>query len=85
MRGAKFKRQFPISGFIADFCCFEHRLVIELDGGQHAEAVDYDTDRTRVLARAGYRVLRFWDNEALSKMEGVLLSIMQALNERVEA
>ncbi len=76
--GLKFRRQYPIGGFIVDFCCLERRLVIELDGGQHAEQVAYDERRTRFLASKGFRVLRFWNNEVLTNMEGVLQAIVQA-------
>ena len=77
--GTRFRRQHPIGPFIADFCCTEAKLVIELDGGQHALITRSDSERTAFLARQGYRVIRFWDSEPLSNTEGVLLRISEAL------
>ena len=57
--GLLFRRQFPVGDFIADFCCKERRLIIELDGDQHADAAAYDSWRTLMLERRGYRVVRF--------------------------
>jgi very-short-patch-repair endonuclease len=70
----------PIGRFIADFCCNDHSLVVELDGGQHAKAAELvkDARRTKVIERYGYKVIRFWDNEVLTNMEGVLEAIMEA-------
>ena len=79
LRGWKFRRQYPIAGFIADFACVEAGLVIELDGGQHAEQADYDRMRTERLNGAGYRVLRFWNHEVLENMEGVIDSIIAGM------
>ncbi len=79
--GAKFRRQHSIGPFIADFCCVEHGLVIELDGGQHAARVSADRRRTAFLARQGYRVLRFWDHKVLAKTEAVLERIVQVLGD----
>jgi very-short-patch-repair endonuclease len=78
--GVKFARQVPIGPYIVDFCCREQRLIVELDGGQHATRADYDTGRTALLKGLGYRVLRFWDNEALANTDGVLQRIAQALS-----
>ena len=69
----------PVAGFIADFACPEAKLVLELDGGQHAEGRAYDLQRDRKLASEGFRVLRFWDNEVFSNTEGVLTAILEAL------
>jgi very-short-patch-repair endonuclease len=79
--GFKFRRQFPIGDFIADFCCRERKLVVELDGGQHAEPAGITRDlwRTRLLEGRGYRVIRFWDNEVLTNIDGVLQVILEAL------
>jgi very-short-patch-repair endonuclease len=79
LAGAKFRRQFPVAGFIVDFCCPERRLVIKVDGGQHAEQRAADGRRTALLARHGYRVLRFWDGEVLTNVEGVLAKIADGL------
>jgi len=77
--GARFRRQHPIGPFIADFCCTETKLVVELDGGQHGLQKRSDAERTAFLAGQGYRVIRFWDNEALTNTESVLLRIIEAL------
>ncbi len=81
--GFKFRRQFPIGDFIADFCCRERKLIVELDGGQHAEPAGMARDswRTRLLQGRGYRVIRFWDNEVLTNIDGVLQVILEALGE----
>ncbi|MBI4279562.1 MAG: endonuclease domain-containing protein [Armatimonadetes bacterium] len=76
---AKFRRQFPVGPYIVDFCCMEQKLVIEIDGGQHAEQAEADSHRTAYLAKLGYRVLRFWDNEVLTNASGVLDCIVEAL------
>ena len=73
--GLKFKRQKPIGSYIVDFVCLEQKLIIELDGGQHAEQVEADEKRTRFLESEGYKVLRFWNNQVLHEMEGVLEAI----------
>jgi very-short-patch-repair endonuclease len=70
--GRHFRRQVPLSGFIADFACHSAGIVIELDGGQHGEAVEYDKARTAVLSYQGYKVLRFWNSEVFEALEGVL-------------
>lgn len=75
----KFRRQEPILGFTADFVCHEKRLVIELDGGQHAEQTDHDARRSRLLEQAGFRVLRFWNNEIIDNLDGVLETIRASL------
>ena len=69
--GLKFRRQHPCGDFFLDFVCLENRLVIEVDGGQHAERAEYDHTRTKKLQAAGFHVLRFWNNEVLSEMEAV--------------
>jgi very-short-patch-repair endonuclease len=73
--GTKFRRQVPIGSYIADFCCRNPKLVIEVDGGQHAERTAQDAWRTRMMAQHGYSVLRFWDDEVLKNAEGVLEAI----------
>ena len=79
LSGHKFRRQQEIDQYIVDFVCVDAMLVIELDGGQHAEQQEYDGRRTRYLQAKGYRVLRFWNNEALTKMESVLEVILEAV------
>jgi very-short-patch-repair endonuclease len=78
--GVKFARQVPIGPYVVDFCCRERKLIVELDGGQHAARADYDAGRTAFLQALGYRVLRFWDNEALGNTGGMLERIAQSLN-----
>lgn len=77
--GRKFKRQKPIGRYVVDFVCVEEKLIIELDGGQHAENVEYDRVRDSWLRNEGYTVLRFWNNEMMNEMEGVLERIRLAL------
>ncbi|CAI8018516.1 Uncharacterized protein HI_1162 [Geodia barretti] len=69
--GYKFRRQAPMGPYIVDFVCFENRLIIEVDGAQHMERADYDVDRTTWLASAGYKVIRFWNNQVLEEMGAV--------------
>ena len=80
---AKFRRQQPIGPFIVDFVCFEHRLIVEVDGGQHAQQVPYDEKRSRWLEAQGYRVLRFWNNDVLANTEAVAQSILEAVERRI--
>ena len=77
--GCKFRRQHPVGGYIADFACIERRLIIEADGGQHA--VDpKDLIRTERLEALGWRVLRFWNNDILANLDGVVAVILDALD-----
>ncbi len=69
--GIKWRRQVPIDRYFADFACKDAKLVIELDGGQHAERAEYDAERTRVIEACGFRVLRFWNNDVLENLDGV--------------
>lgn len=73
--GLKFKRQKPMGRYIVDFVCMERRLIIELDGGQHTEQVTYDQHRDAWLRSHGYTILRFWNNEVMQQLEGVLEQI----------
>jgi len=82
--GAKFARQVPIGPYVVDFCCRERKLIVELDGGQHAAHADHDAARTASLRALGYRVLRFWDNDALANTDGVLRRIVEVLIATVE-
>ena len=75
---AKFRRQQPIGPFIADFVCQEHRLIIEADGGQHSGSLE-DARRTAFLESKGYRVLRFWNSDILTNLDGVAGIICAAL------
>ena len=78
--GYKFVRQEPIGRYICDFVCREEMVVIEVDGGQHLES-KRDEVRDRYLAEEGYRVLRFWNNDVLSNIDGVLAVIDDALRQ----
>ena len=80
LAGFKFRRQRRIGPFIVDFVCMEFCLIIEADGGQHADSDD-DRRRTLWLERRGWRVVRFWNNEILENIDGVQLAILQILNE----
>lgn len=74
LEGAKFIRQFPVGPYVTDFACRSARLIIELDGGQHAEN-KVDADRTRLIETCGYTVLRFWNTDVSGNIEGVLEAI----------
>lgn len=75
----KFRRQYVIDNYIVDFVCIKKQLIIELDGGQHAEALNYDAKRTAFLEAKGYVVLRFWNNEIFTETEGVINTIFNVL------
>jgi very-short-patch-repair endonuclease len=79
LSGIRFNRQVPIGPFIWDFVARRPGLVIELDGGQHSVTEDYDRKRTTFLTQRGYRVIRFWNNEVLENLEGVLTVIEEEL------
>lgn len=78
LENAKFRRQYPIDRYVADFCCPEARLVVELDGGQHAGRAA-DVERGAALEDAGYMIVRFWNTEVTENMPGVLETIRSAL------
>lgn len=69
--GPSFRRQHPIGPYFADFCCTSLKIVIELDGGQHAQQAAYDAARTAFLESKGYAVLRFWNNDVMEALDGV--------------
>lgn len=77
--GHKFVRQQPIGGYVCDFVCRERLLIVEVDGGQHSES-GADVIRDSRLADDGYRVLRFWNNDVLGNLEGVLATIQTELS-----
>jgi very-short-patch-repair endonuclease len=77
--GAQFRRQAPIGCYIVDFVCFERRLVVEIDGGQHADRMAEDQARTEWLGQQGFRVLRFWNNDVFLHLDGVLEKILEQL------
>ena len=74
-----FRPQHAIGNYIADFCAPRRKLIIELDGSQHLEQVEYDAERTAYFESKGYRVLRFWNNDVTNTMEGVILAIINTL------
>ncbi|MFH0799719.1 MAG: endonuclease domain-containing protein [Pseudomonadota bacterium] len=76
LAGFKFRRQVPIGKYIVDFACLEKRVVIECDGGQHADQTLKDTDRDEWLTEEGYKVLRFWNTDVLQNTAGVLKIIL---------
>jgi very-short-patch-repair endonuclease len=77
----KFRRQVPVGPFFADFVCYDARVVIEVDGGQHAESSS-DERRDRWFAANDFLVLRFWNNDVLSNLEGVLTVLLESLQDR---
>ena len=79
VNGFKFRRQVPIGGYIVDFCCEASRLVVEIDGGQHAIRGEQDARRTADLEGWGYLVLRFWNNDVLRNTDGVVETIIATL------
>jgi very-short-patch-repair endonuclease len=77
--GCKFRRQQPFDSYVVDFVCQEQQLIVEIDGGQHSEALikAADEQRTRHLEAKGYRILRFWNTDVIQNMEGVLEKIKE--------
>lgn len=80
--GVRFNRQVAIRPFICDFVARAPKLIVELDGGQHALNADADAKRTKFLESRGYRVIRFWNNDVLENIEGVVDAIARALADR---
>jgi very-short-patch-repair endonuclease len=76
----KWRFQAPFGAYAADILCFSARLVIEVDGGQHAETEAYDAARTRMIEREGFRVLRFWNHDVLENTDGVIEAIQTSLS-----
>jgi very-short-patch-repair endonuclease len=87
LENAHFRRQATIGRYFADFACHRLRLVVEVDGSQHGEGhhVVTDAERTAYLTSRGYRVLRFWNNEVLNEIEGVMGAIYAALCDTSES
>ena len=79
MNGHRFRRQHPFGWYIVDSACFERRLVVEVDGGQHAGQQAYDATGSDWLQGQGYNVLRFWNNQVMEDIEAVQSAILQAL------
>lgn len=81
LSGHKFSRQYVIKPYIVDFVCREKQLILEIDGGQHANNFLYDEQRTLFLQAQGFQLLRFWNNEVLKNTDGVLESILKILTQ----
>ena len=80
LRGFKFRRQQPIGDYIVDFVCFERKLIVEVDGSQHLDAIERDDARTAWLESVGFTVLRFWNDEVLRDAECVMRDIARAID-----
>jgi very-short-patch-repair endonuclease len=78
--GVKFKRQKPIAGYIVDFVALDLKLVVEIDGGHHAQRAAADAARTKALEESGYHVVRCWNHDVLGNIEGMLEALVQELN-----
>ncbi len=81
LNGYKFVREYVIGNYIADFVCREKNLIIEIDGGQHMDTIAYDSRRTKDLEHRGYRVLRIWNHEVFTNIQGVLEGILNLLED----
>ena len=83
LEGLSFSRQMPIAGFIVDFACSDHRLVVEVDGSQHTSdaALRYDQERTARLEKDGWNIFRFWNHEVLTDLDNVCLHIIRTIRE----
>jgi adenine-specific DNA-methyltransferase len=81
LAGYRFRRQVPLGRYTVDFVCMAARLVVEVDGGQHAEQLVEDQARTEYLARGGFRVLRFWNDDVLLRTDAVQEQILEALTQ----
>ena len=84
VEGQKFRRQQPFGQYIVDFVCFEAKVIVEVDGAQHANQATYDSQRTEWLEGQGFRVLRFWNNQVLAEVEAVKESILEAVREKMD-
>ena len=80
LSGYKFVREHVIGNYIVDFVCRERKLIIEIDGGQHMDAMEYDAKRTKYLESHGYRVLRVWNDEVFKNLQVVMDKILHALS-----
>ena len=81
--GMRFRQQVSLGSYVVDFLCPEQRLIVEVDGGQHALATLADSQRTAWLESRGFRVMRFWNNDVLTNLDGVIDSILAALRAEV--
>ena len=83
LAGLSFRRQLPVAGYIVDFTCPSHKIIVELDRFQHVEdaAADYDRQRTETLEQCGWRVLRFWNEDVVKDIDNVCLHIIRTVKE----
>ena len=81
MNSIHFRRQYAIGKYVVDFCAPRQKLIIEVDGSQHLDREAQDNDRAAYLTLQGYRILRFWNNDVMNNLEGVIIAIEQALLE----
>jgi very-short-patch-repair endonuclease len=79
--GVTFRRQHAVGNYIPDFCSPKSKLIIELDGSKHLDQEEYDEERTKYLESLGYKVIRFWNNDVMKNMDGVILAILQAMED----
>jgi very-short-patch-repair endonuclease len=84
IHGARFRRQHALNDYIADFVTFDAMLIIELDGGQHADQIEYDTKRTTHLVSLGFHVYRCWNGEVFTNLNGVLDTIYHLVERRLK-
>jgi len=80
--GVTFRRQHAVGIYVPDFCSPKAKLIIELDGSQHLEQEKYDEERTKYLELRGYKVIRFWNNDVMNNIEGVILAILHAREDK---
>ena len=78
--GFKFKRQEPLGSYVVDFICYEAKLIVELDGGHHSNQREADVRRTHWLESRGFQVLRFWNNDVLTNVEGVMKELEKKIS-----
>ena len=79
--GVTFRRQHAVGNYIPDFVCIKKKLILELDGSQHLEQEEYDEERTKYLNSLGYKVIRFWNNDVMKRMDGVILAILHTMKD----
>ena len=79
--GVTFRRQHAVGNYIPDFCSPKAKLIIELDGSQHLEQEGYDKERTKYLETLNHKVIRFWNNDVTNTIDGVILTIIQAMDD----
>jgi Uncharacterized protein conserved in bacteria len=85
LNGIYFRRQHAIGNYIPDFCAPKEKLIIELDGNQHFEQDQYDKERTDILEKNGYKVIRFWINQVMNDIDGVIRAIIAAIEPKSQS